>query len=150
MRTIALISLLFTGFLSTVVAQNPLQPGIHVELDQHKPFHLRVILTSGAATTVTFYRSDLPWGFRYSMVYAAVRPNGEPIDLLLPVDDPSSASVSIKPGETLVGDIDLRYVIRDLSVTKKSDVLLFWAYKSPKDLNIPRWSGGLVVVPQQK
>lgn len=58
--------------------------------------------------------------------------------------------MSIKPSETLVGDIDLRYVIRDLSVLKKSEVLLFWAYKAPSELQIPRWTGGLVVIPQQR
>jgi len=58
--------------------------------------------------------------------------------------------VSIKAGETLVAEIDLRYVIRDLNVLKKSDVLLFWAYKAPNALHIPRWTGGLVVIPQQR
>jgi hypothetical protein len=84
------------------------------------------------------------------MVFAVARPNGEPIDLIFPVDDPGPAKVSIKPRETLVGDIDLRYVIRDLNVLKKSDVLLFWAYKAPDALHIPHWTGGLVVIPQQK
>jgi hypothetical protein len=84
------------------------------------------------------------------MVFAAVRPNGEQVDLELPVDDPGPIKVSVKPREVLTGDIDLRYVIRDLDATKKSDVLLFWAYKSPDELHIPHWSGGLVLIPQQK
>jgi hypothetical protein len=50
----------------------------------------------------------------------------------------------------LTGDIDLRYVIRDLNALKKSDVLLFWAYKSPDELHIPRWSGGMVLIPRQQ
>jgi len=66
------------------------------------------------------------------------------------VADPVSAEVSIKPGETLTGDIDLHYVIRDLDVLKKSDILLFWAYKSPEELHLPRWSGGLVLIPRQE
>jgi len=84
------------------------------------------------------------------MVFAVSRPNGEPIDLIFPEDDPGPAKVSIKAGETLVAEIDLRYVIRDLNVLKKSDVLLFWAYKAPNALHIPRWTGGLVVIPQQR
>ena len=127
-----------------------LEPAIQVELNPQKPLHLRVTLRSGAATTATFYRAHLPWGNRYSMVFAAVRPNGEQVDLELPVDDPGPTKVSVKPREMLTGDIDLRDVIRDLNATKKSDVLLFWAYKSPDELHIPHWSGGLVLIPQQK
>ena len=84
------------------------------------------------------------------MVFAAVRPNGEPVELIFLIDDPGPTKVSVKPQETLNGDIDLRYVIRDLKAIKKSDVLLFWAYKSPDELHIPRWSGGLILIPQQK
>jgi hypothetical protein len=85
------------------------------------------------------------------MVFAAIRPNGEPVELIFPLDDPGPTKVSVKPREMLTGDIDLRYVIRDLNaMIKKSDVLLFWAYKSPDELHIPRGSGGLVRIPQQK
>jgi len=65
------------------------------------------------------------------MVFAAVRPNGDVIELLLPAADPELKEISVKPGETLRGDVDLQYVIGDSSVLKKSDVLLFWAYKRP-------------------
>lgn len=123
---------------------------VGVELDSQNPLHLRVTLRSGAATTVTFDRYHLPWGNRYSMVFAAVRPNGESVDLIFPVDDPGLSKVSVKPGETLTGDIDLRYVIRDTDALKKSDVLLFWAYKAPSELHLPRWSGGWVLIPRQK
>jgi hypothetical protein len=84
------------------------------------------------------------------MVFAAARPNEEPVELMLPVSDPGLSEMSVKPGETLAGDVDLRNVIRDLSVLKKSDVLLFWAYKAPAALHLPSWTGGLVVIPQQK
>jgi len=84
------------------------------------------------------------------MVFAAVRPNGEPVDLSFPIDDPGPTKVSVKPGETLTGEIDLRYVIRDLNTMKKSDVLLFWAYKSPAELNLLHWSGGWVLIPKKK
>ena len=130
--------------------QNAPKPGIEVGLNRETALYLRVTLTSGAATTVRFYRSDLPWGNRYSMVFAAVRPNGEPVDLTFPIDDPGPTEVSVKPGEMLTGDIDLHYVIADLNAMKKSDILLFWGYKSPDALQIPCWSGGLVLIPRQK
>ena len=84
------------------------------------------------------------------MVFAATRPSEEPVELLLPVSDPGLSEISVKPGEMLTGDVDLQNVIKDLSVLKKSDVLLFWAYKAPAALHLPGWNGGLVVVPQQK
>ena len=83
------------------------------------------------------------------MVFAAVRPNGDAVELPLPVSDPGLSEMSVKAGETLTGDIDLRYVI-DPNALKKSDVLLFWAYEAPAALHLPRWTGGLVVLPQQK
>ena len=147
-------SLCIALFLATLsnpgLAQNKPAPGIEVALSRQNPLHLRVTLTSGSASTVTIYHAELPWGIRGSMIFAPVRPNGEPIDLIFPTDDPGPNTVSIRPRETVVGDIDLRYVIRDLTALKKSDVLLFWAYKPPAALHMPRWTGGLVAIPQQK
>jgi len=150
MRTLLRAITVLVSFSAFGLAQHPPKPVVQVELNRQKSLHLTVTLTSGAKTTVTVYRAVLPWGFRYSMVYSAVRPNGEPVELLLPVADPVNVEVSIKPGETLTGDIDLHYVIRDPDALKKSDMLLFWAYKSPQELHLPGWSGGLVVIPRQK
>ena len=150
MRYFPIAIVLLASFSTVGIAQNKPEPAIQVELDRQGPLHLRVVLRSGAATTATFYRSDLPWGNRNSIVFVAVRPNGEPVELIFPIDDPGPTKVSVKPHETLNGDIDLRYVIRDLKAIKKSDVLLFWAYKSPDELHIPRWSGGLILIPQQR
>jgi hypothetical protein len=119
-------------------------------LNPQKPLHLRVTLRSSADTRATFFRWQLPWSNRYSMIFAAVKPNGESMELALPIDDPHPGKVSVEPGATLAGDIDLTDVIRDLTVTKKSDVHLFWAYKAPDGLHIPRWSGGWVFIPQQR
>ena len=150
MRPFIFATILIATFVTSGFAQNTPKPGIEVEMDPQNPMHLRVKLTSGAATTVTLYRSHLPWGYRYSMIFAAVKPNGDSVDLLLPVADPVNAKVSLQAGATLTGDIDLQYVIQDLNVLKKSDILLFWAYKSPNELHIPHWSGGLIVIPQRK
>jgi hypothetical protein len=150
MRSCSVAIMLLASLSTVVFAQNASQPAVQVELNQEKPLHLRVTLRSGAATTATVYRADLPWGYRYSMVLVVARPNGDPIDLELPVSDPGPTKVSVRPGEVLTGDVDLRYVVRDLNLLKKSDLLLFRAYKSPDELHIPHWSGGLVLIPQQK
>lgn len=150
MRTVFVAALFLATLSSPGFAQITPKPGVEVVLRRENPLHLLVTLTSGARTTITINRYDLPWGYRYSMVFAAARPNGEVIELLLPVEDPGLKEISVKPGETLRGDVDLQYVIGDSSVLKKSDVLLFWAYSAPTALHLPRWTGGMVVIPQQK
>ena len=150
MRIPSVALLLLATFSTIGFAQNTPRPGIEVVLSRQNPLHLQVTLTSGAATTVTLNRYNLPWGYRYSMVFAAVKPSGESVDLELPVADAVMREVSVKAGETLTGDVDLRNVIGDLNVLKKSDVLLFWAYEAPAALHLPRWTGGLLVLPQQK
>jgi hypothetical protein len=150
MRALCPAILFLSTFSTAGLAQNTPKAGVEVALSHETPLHLRVTLTSGATTTIRVNRYDLPWGYRYSMVFAAAKPNGEAIALLLPVADPGMKEISVKPGETLTGDVDLQYVIGDLSVLKKSDVLLFWAYKTPAALHLPDWTGGLVVIPQLK
>ncbi len=143
----AVIFLAATG--NAGLAQNAAKPGVDVMLDGEKPLHLRVTLTSGAANDIKVSPFQLPWGNRYSMVFAAAKPNAEALELIYPVDDPLNKQITVKAGQTLTGEIDLRDVI-DVSAVKKSDVLLFWAYKAPAALHLPLWVGGLVVIPQQK
>jgi hypothetical protein len=134
-----------------VVLEAVQPPGIRVELNPEKPFWLHVTVRSGAETTATFFKSQLPWGNRYSMVIVAVTPHGGCLDKELPIDDPGPETISLAPRESLSGDIDLRWFIRDLSsVTKKSDLQLFWAYQAPKEVKIAHWSGGWILIPRQK
>ena len=89
-----LITIMFLTCLSAVGgAQNTPKAAIQVELNRQKPLHLAVTLRSGSATTVTLYRSDLPWGIRDSMIFVAVKPNGEPVDLALIAGDPGLTQV---------------------------------------------------------
>ena len=150
MRTLYITTLFLAALVSAGFAQNTPKPRIEVTLSRQDPLRLRVTLTSGSARAVTLYRADLPWGNRNSMVFAATNPDGEALDLWFPIDDPGPTQISVKPGEMLTGEVDLRNVIKDLGALKKSDVLLFWAYKSPSAIHLPHWAGGLVVIPQQK
>lgn len=126
-------------------------PGIRVERDHHNPFMLKVELRPGGETPVTIYKSRLPWGSVYSMILVAVMPGGEGLKKELPVDDPSPEQVSLSPGESIQGEIDLRRIFRGLDeALRKSDVQLFWAYKAPEEVHIGRWSGGWILLPQQK
>ena len=76
------------------------------------------------------------------MVFAAAKPNAEALELIYPEDDPDPTQITVKAGETLTGKIDLQDIVRDLNAAKKSDVLLFWAYKALATLRLPRWIGG--------
>ena len=57
------------------------------------------------------------------MVFVAVRPDGRSMDTALPVDDPTGDKISLAPGASLTGEINLEWVIRDLRrATRESDV----------------------------
>jgi hypothetical protein len=135
MRSFLTVIIFLATILPVAVAQNTLQSAIQVEVNPQKPLRLHVKLRSGAATAVTVSRSQLPWENRYSMILTAVKSNGEHIELFYPEDEPSTEEVTIAPGAIIEGDLNLSDVFADLSVTKKSDVHLFWAYKSPKKLH---------------
>jgi hypothetical protein len=143
MRFATAVMLCFATLLTATVAQDTPQNAIQVELNPHKPLRLHVKLRSGAATAATIFRSQLPWGNRYSMVLTAVKSNGERIEFFYPEDEPGMEQVTIAPGASIEGDLDLSDVFADLSVTKKSDVHLFWAYKSPEALHISSLVWGL-------
>jgi hypothetical protein len=95
------IAALFLATLSNAgFAQNAPEPGVKVTLSRQNSLHLHVTLTSGAATTVQINRFELPWGFRYSMVFAAARPDEETVELLLPVADPVLSAIKPPPHYT--------------------------------------------------
>jgi hypothetical protein len=150
MRTLLVAVISLAAVANVGFAQNTAKPGVEVVLSRENPLHLQVSLTSGAANDIKLNPFELPWGNRYSMVLVATKPNAEALELAYPIDDPRNTQITVKAGETLTGEIDLRDVIRDMKAVKKSDVLLFWAYKAPAALRLPHWVGGLVVIPQQK
>lgn len=125
-------------------------PGVHVDLDAAH-LSLRVTLQSGADVPVTFYRSDLPWGNRYSMVLEAVTPIRESLKQYYPIDDPGPTRMTLEPKGTLSGHINLQDTFLDLDkALRRSDVIVFCAYKAPNGLGIPRWSGGWVLIPRRE
>lgn len=142
--------LILLGGVSPSNGESP-PSGIHVELDPQKPLWLHVTLMSRSESRVTVYRSSLPWGNRYSMILVAVLPSGKSLKKELIVDDPTLEQIALDPNKSISGDINLQNVFRDLNASvTMSDVQLFWAYQAPEELGIPRWSGGWILIPQQK
>jgi hypothetical protein len=140
--------LLYVSMTIPVRAQT-MPVGIHVEIDPQKPLSLRVTIRSRAVAPIKLYKSQLPWGSRYSLILVAVTPEGKCLDKELFVDDPSPERASLEPKGSLSGSIDLQRIFKDLNkALSKSDVHLFWAYDAPKELDIDRWSGGWILIPQ--
>lgn len=86
------------------------------------------------------------------MIFVPVNSDGQCIGKrLVPIDDSGYEKISLGPNESITGDIDLRRFVPELEkALKKSDVHLFWAYTPPEELRIGRWSGGWVLIPNQK
>jgi hypothetical protein len=85
------------------------------------------------------------------MMLIAVTPDERFIQRVFPIDDPSPEQVTLGPNEAQSGEVNLQTRFKGLEAALgKSDVHLFWAYEAPKELNISRWSGGWVLIPQQK
>jgi hypothetical protein len=125
---------------------------IQVELDGKIPLLLHVTVRSHAESKVTFPKYRLPWGNRTSMLFVPVNLEGQCIDnKFFPIDDPSYEKISLEPNGSISGDVDLQRFVPGLDkALRKSDVHLFWAYQAPKELNIAQWSGGWILIPQQK
>ena len=126
-------------------------PDVKVELSSQKPLSLHVTVRCRAETRVTFDKYLLPWGNIHSMMLIAVTPGERYIKRIYPIDDPTTYRVSMDPNEQQSGDVNLqlRFIGLDAAL-KKSDIHLFWTYQAPKELNIRRWSGGWILIPQQK
>jgi hypothetical protein len=123
---------------------------VSVTRSNKDPLQLQISLRSRAKHRTAVYKSDLPWGIRDSIVLVAVWPNGESLQPLPIAGDPSPEEVSVGPDQVLTGRVDLRKVFREIdSAIKKSDIHIFWAYSAPKQLGLPRWSGGWILIPKQ-
>lgn len=116
------------------VAQGPPVP-IKVEIvaaDGGASGKLRIRLTNASSKNVTAYSSKLPWGTRNSMIVAAVKLTGtnEALGNTPVIDDPPPGEVTLKPGETLAGEIDLAArFYQSWQGARGKPVLIFWSYQ---------------------
>ena len=114
---------------------------------------VRVTVTNSGQKAVRFHEADLPWHpYSNRLVLALLSDDilKTPIERALIAADPIIGTVSISPGKSLTGEVNLRYsyptLIRDLS---KKDVLLFWSYK-PVSIRGSEGErlGGFLVIPK--
>lgn len=124
-------------------------PRLSAWLSADKPLCLEMQLLTGAVEPTTIDNYRLPWGNVQSMVLVATTRDGEYLRRLYPIDDPSSAKVSITPNAQIRGEVCLEPIFPDVGEqVKRSEILVFWAYEAPKELGIPQWSGGWVLIPK--
>jgi hypothetical protein len=97
-------------------------------------------------------RHALPWGNTYSLILIGVDATAlaSPLDKHLRIDDPGTAMITLKPGQSLAGRIDLTQRFRDLpSAIQRRDAIIFWSYQlQPIDGKpLPR-VGGWFFIPE--
>lgn len=117
--------------------------------------YLRVIFKNVSSKTLQMFRSNLPWGIISSMIVVAVRQKGrgEAVEKAVPpINDPGFDPVAIRPGQTLIGEINLEYFIKNLDQERKNgDLLIFWSYE-PRFIDgstVPRISGAVELKKRQ-
>ncbi len=96
------------------------------------------------------FRASLPWGNSRSMYLNAVR-NRTQLTAPTPIDDPVAGDVTIKPGETVEGDINLHERFPSLETElSKDDVDLLWTYQASetKGSTVSRF-GGWILLPKK-
>ncbi len=93
---------------------------------------LEMRLTNQSPGPITVFRHSLPWSSAYSALVVAVEADavGTVLDRSTPVDDPIAGALTIKPNETLTGQIDLDRRFPSLShELKERDVIVFWSHQ---------------------
>ena len=117
---------------------------------------LKVSVTNQSKNDLTLYKSELPWGNRYSMIVVAVSlgGNNEVVSIVGLIDDPGPGTTVIHSGETISGEIDLarRFPQQWPGVSDKP-LLVFWSYQlatsdERKSLRLGGWLE--LKVPKQK
>lgn len=142
--------------LSILSAATELPPAVAVtaQLAQRPDWPaLRLTLKSVDKRPLETAPSALPWGGRYSMILVAIGSDstGEVLESPLSSADPlEEEPVTLKPRQTIEGEIDLRARFPTLDeVLKTQDVIVFWSYRFPaKGLGVSRRAGGWALIPR--
>lgn len=98
---------------------------------------LEVTLTNEAQRTLELYESLLPWRESGMLLVAHdTRGSGWPLDRFRPISDPDFEVISLLPGDSVSGTIDLIARFKDLAKSlAAADVAIFWLY-CPRGANV--------------
>lgn len=116
-------------------AQEPLRINVTAAYENGKP-ELQISLTNVSNNAIGMRQADLPWGSRDSLYISAfARKRWNALNPVFPEQYPQSVNLTIQPGETLKGSIDLTYYLTMINkYLKNDDVIVFWFY-SPKTID---------------
>lgn len=87
-------------------------------------------VTNASAGSITINESALPWGSRYSLTIVVVPKRKEPLAGVFPVEDVfAEKRITLRPGETRTGEVELEWHARDARIELQDrDLLIFWHY----------------------
>lgn len=105
---------------------------IQVQVEPSTGSKVRIRLTNASSTGVTLYSSRLPWGTRHSMIVAAVKLTGtnEALTNTPIIDDPPPGDITIGPGQTVTGEIDLAERFhQSWQDARGKPLLILWSYQ---------------------
>jgi hypothetical protein len=103
-----------------------------VQIKKGSDYHLVITLTNKSNHSLTAYRTQLPWGARYSMILVAVKTDafGTPIETVFSIDDPSAEVIKINKNGKLEGKISLIDRFPGfLMAIQEYDIIVFWSYQ---------------------
>src|SRR5262249_15904821 len=124
------IPVVYLAISSAVLAQQSIP--IKVQVEPSAGSKLQIRLTNASSTGVRLYSSDLPWATRSSMIVAAVKlpRTGETLADALAIYDPPPGEVTIAPGQTMTGEIDLaKRFQQSWRNALGRPLLVFWSYQ---------------------
>jgi hypothetical protein len=111
---------------------------------------LDIQLTNDTGKALEVFKHSLPWVGFYSIVLVAVKTDapGTVLERATPVDDPIVGTVTIQPGETLSGKIELdRHFPGLAGAIGQRDVVVFWTYQlqTVDGAGLPRQGGWVLL-----
>lgn len=97
-----------------------------------KGYQLHIRLTSNMERPIQLYHHTLPWSMCHGIELAIIETGygGNVLESLEPLVDPGGLVVSLSPGETLTGEVNLSALYPSLKAAlRQTDVVVFWNYQ---------------------
>lgn len=144
-------ALVLSTAVSSVAAESKkVELTVSARPDKAGQIDLHIQLKNCGAEEIKMFRASLPWGNSRSMYLNAVR-NRMQLTAPTPIDDPVAGDFTIKPGETVEGDINLHERFPSLETElSKDDVDLLWTYQASETAGstVSRF-GGWILLPKK-
>lgn len=129
-----------------------MNPAIEVRVsgDPTGDYRLQIALMNQTNRALSTYAHMLPWVGETSLILVAVKTDavGTVLEKRAAIDDPGPGVITIRPNETLSGEVNLGSRFPDLRpALSERDVALFWSYqfRATDGTRSPR-TGGFVLL----